>query len=1125
MNTEELTRFVEEALDGLKDFQAASVEALHRRLYREDGRCMLLADEVGLGKTVVAKGLIARVLQERIEAGTSEPFKVTYICSNQVIAQENLRKLNLFPEGIAMKPPVSRIAYLAHPEVEDGDRQTLLELNTLTPATSFRLTSGTGRKEERCLIYTALVEDESLAQLKKGLGWMLKGTVTNMRTFRQHLDNWKDWVGMREDLPGRFLDIVRSERVPRSAENVYRELPGDDEYSLYEAVRYFSERVNRETLDRYWWGCWDLSRRLREAFVQACLPYVDADLYILDEFQRFRDLIDNDSEEDHAKLAQKIFFEQRSDTRILLLSATPFKAFTGSEELERGEDHYEDFRRVLRFLMRDDPERLGRYEQHRQALYGQILELRGGEVEDLNPGHRKAVEEILRSVMCRTERHSVAADPNALVHDVWKTPEGEIPFDAGDIENFRFTDRLARALVKVDVSVGKPIEYCKSALFPLSYLDRYQFKDHLRKHRSDPEISRALRETAGAWLDLKKIDSYTWSPSGESRSAGNGKSGGSNARLEKLIEQSVGPHGAKLLWIPPSLPYYELEDAFEGTIGFSKTLLFSSWIMVPRMVSTLVSYEVEKRTVGDRDTVDEQEVERRTYFTPEGKKRHPIPQLRFARRSGEGGSQLANMSNFTLLYPSQTLAGLAAPIENLRHRHSLSDLRMQVKEGIQNRLGDASLERFATPSGEGERWYWAAPLLLDRSDPESRNGVQQWFNTVLATSQEDPDAEEEHPGAKGEHFRHLKDCFEDPKAIGLGRMPGDLAEVLADLALGSPAVIALRSLRRLFSGEEADLHLPRAFRIADEFLSLFNKPESIAAVRLSEKHEWYWRMVADYCGSGCLQAVLDEYFHLLRGQNVNPESAVAQLIDAINLNVASINVDSLETFVRGTPRKMRCHYAVEFGSQRIETDRGRKRASGIREVFNSPFRPFVLATTSIGQEGLDFHSYCRRIVHWNLPGNPVDLEQREGRINRFKSLVIRQQVAKKYGPSLSDHGFDPQSDIWETLFAVADREERLHAGKCELIPFWHVEAQDDCRIERIIPLYPFSADRGRLTRILRTLAIYRLAFGQPRQAELVEHLLDRDLSDEEIGKVMETLMVNLSPIRYGKEESSREGIA
>ena len=54
------------------------------------------------------------------------------------------------------------------------------------------------------------------------------------------------------------------------------------------------------------------------------------------------------------------------------------------------------------------------------------------------------------------------------------------------------------------------------------------------------------------------------------------------------------------------------------------------------------------------------------------------------------------------------------------------------------------------------------------------------------------------------------------------------------------------------------------------------------------------------------------------------------------------------------------------------------RKENIRNAFNSPMRPFVLATTSIGQEGLDFHNYCRVIMHWNLPSNPIDV----GRILR-----------------------------------------------------------------------------------------------------------------------------------------------
>ena len=43
--------------------------------------------------------------------------------------------------------------------------------------------------------------------------------------------------------------------------------------------------------------------------------------------------------------------------------------------------------------------------------------------------------------------------------------------------------------------------------------------------------------------------------------------------------------------------------------------------------------------------------------------------------------------------------------------------------------------------------------------------------------------------------------------------------------------------------------------------------------------------------------------------------------------------------------------------------------------------------------GLDFHPYCHAVVHWNLPTNPIDLEQREGRVNRFAGHAIRRNVA------------------------------------------------------------------------------------------------------------------------------------
>lgn len=46
--------------------------------------------------------------------------------------------------------------------------------------------------------------------------------------------------------------------------------------------------------------------------------------------------------------------------------------------------------------------------------------------------------------------------------------------------------------------------------------------------------------------------------------------------------------------------------------------------------------------------------------------------------------------------------------------------------------------------------------------------------------------------------------------------------------------------------------------------------------------------------------------------------------------------------------------------------------------------------------------------------------------------------------------------------------------------------------------------------------MYRLAFGQPRQAELVEHLLEHDFSSDEITQILDTLMIDLIPISHDK---------
>lgn len=127
--------------------------------------------------------------------------------------------------------------------------------------------------------------------------------------------------------------------------------------------------------------------------------------------------------------------------------------------------------------------------------------------------------------------------------------------------------------------------------------------------------------------------------------------------------------------------------------------------------------------------------------------------------------------------------------------------------------------------------------------------------------------------------------------------------------------------------------------------------------------------------------------------------------------------------------------------------------------------PKVLATTSIGQKGLDFHHYCHAIVHWDLPSNPVDLEQREGRIHRYKGHAIRKNLAIMFGQraifdSARDHASAGQADPWEALFerGIESRNE----DQDDMVPFRVFATDGGASIERHVPAIPLSRGAARL---------------------------------------------------------------
>ncbi len=662
---------------------------------------------------------------------------------------------------------------------------------------------------------------------------------------------------------------------------------------------------------------------------------------------------------------------------------------------------------------------------------------------------RDIVAARLARVMCRTERLAATEDRNGML-DFSPVHPLRPRLQADDLLQFRELHNIAGILEHHDV-----MEYWKSVPFALNFMDGYALardfeaahgdgKVGLLKHGLDVESVRELRP-----IDL------------------------GNARLRGVVDQLKEEHAWPLLWLPPSLPYYTAGRPFSQSTIETKRLIFSAWTVVPKAIAALVSYEAERQLFSK---------------LPAGKR----PEVQALQWRTDGP-----MTEVVLSLPSLALASLGDPLEAARddandapvaRRALIATVTRRVRQAL-----DALPTQGATHGPPDSLWYVVAPLLLDE---QARPGAAA--ELLDAAREIGTDA-----AYWRAHQRRLREIVRDPS--GLGPRPRDLDEVLAKLAIAGPGTAALRALRRGGDDGATAAHVAPALKLGLAFRDLFNLPEAYAIVRaLSDTRfadDVFWKAALDYCLAGNLQAVLDEYVHAMsdwvedrpaeRGGKV--AAIVDTAVEALGIKTTDLAARTIQNGTVGR-LNMRSRFALRLGDGRTEDDKSINRVEAVRKAFNSPFWPFVLATTSIGQEGLDFHHYSHAVVHWNLPSNPVDLEQREGRVHRFKNHAVRRNLASKHRAAglASD-------DPWTAMFAAAPAADE------GMQPFWILEGE--AKIERHALTLPMSRDAQRLDELSRLLGIYRLAFGQPRQDELLGALQRVPDLDERLHE----LLIDLRP--------------
>lgn len=998
-----------------KDFQLATANHI-LKIFQNGQKRVLLADEVGLGKTVVASKVIKLVGEwHRTDPDIlDDHFKVIYVCSNANIANQNAKTLGV-DETLDISE--SRLSMQHLPIYQNAGKDHAYEqLIPLTPSTSFSMTLGCGNKRERALLYTLLRRLDCFADVQMELCKFMQMNAKNW---------WKWWCDEYERLVCE-CDSNGSNYLGDMKKSLEQILKRSDNADIIPCMTKLLKENNQNYV------CKEskiLINRLRRIFAEISLAKMDPDLVIMDEFQRFRNLIDDSNADSETNMLVKKFFGN-ANTKILLLSATPYKPYSTLEELNESnvDEQYRDFLSLMEFLHRDgdDMSKYKTFEKVWESYSRKLSQLDNESFAILKASKDKAENAMFR-VMCRTERINTG-----IVDD---SGAKEIPIGVGDILSYNQMQKILDLSYERDLkkknnrahSYKVPVEYIKSTPYVLSFADDYDLKKHL--------FEKSFKNDESVLLDfVKKHRKYMLS---QSNIYNYNELDSNNARLESLKKILFeNTQSECLLWVPASHPYYKnVGGVFEKNKDFSKILVFSAWAMVPRMLATLLSYEAERLTIG-----------KRRELTYEGKRG-----VKYGFQNEHGKA--------IVKFVSPQIASLYDPQEY--YGWELKDVVSAVRKKVAALL-DSIAKRYS----------------LER---HGNNTAINMHRLLILIEQ-----------------RGYSDDFEDDRA--LTAIPDYAADVLTNVAIASPA----NCFYRLFKDD--DNRIEMAEECANEFVTLFNRRESAAAIYQinNRKDDSYYEYVLDYCVKGNLQSVLDEYAFMI---GKDGEELKKELIEGFVGGESSLSVDTYTPTGR-FPMRMRTHYALSYANTKLD-DKTIKRNVNIQKVFNSPFRPFVLASTSVGQEGLDFHKYARKIMHWNLPSNPVELEQREGRVNRFLNLSVRRNVAHKYRNLFS----------WDDMLGAAKSD--YQGTDCEMVPYWYLPPQmiDDMerskiaveKIERIVAMYPLSRDRVKYERLIKILSLYRLTMGQPRQEELLG-MLSGLLSEKQI----EDLLIQLSPVRKRK---------
>jgi hypothetical protein len=981
----------------LERFQEATVAAAFKALTKAKGsHRFLIADEVGLGKTISAKALA-----DKLQQSLGTPLNILYFCPNLDIAAQNLTKLQtLAPEQVKPEDRLS-LVLRARPAQADKFRVFCYTPDTSLPGWKH---GRTGRKAERDLIADLLHTEAPTCWLR----------VRELE--KEH------FVGKDT----RWFTAHRSPPPPHIVKVFVRSLRD---------ILDFTGKPFDKALTAWLEDHGDVSElilRCRSALALAALRHTASrpDLLILDEFHRYADLIlpatagpPNRFAKERTRslglLTKTLLGDGISRPALLLLSATPYRLI----RLDKGElpgSRYDHFGKLVHFLYGGGATAQTRRVQNAIVQHQEALARRDETALAAINEAREQLEAILRPVIARTER---ATDIEGGLFDRFDQPAA---VESRDLQTFR---HLAIAIDKGTPTLrawAQPL--WSSVPYPAETLFNYKACDALGHGLPPVTIASSRGDAAHPLLRTLLAD-------------------------DGPQKATVNYEHLSLPWLPPTQRWWKLGGHWRGMDepgrAGVKGLLFSRYRGTPAAVSTWISSEVDRRSTRHKS---KGKFVSQTYLRPSGKSPWPL---------------------IALFMPWPTLSTAFEPV---RGKHlTILAVQKAARLSLREWLNESGIVLFNGKRSSRKPWQLAF-------DIETRLGNASPLNAAL----------KELGGQKNLTPRRRDAVPTD--------VTGEEADLLADWLLEAPGAIIARTLRRHDQGVATDIKMLRsATRFSWRQLRPYLGQRYFASAVLGRKRaaskDRYPAALRRALLEGGFEATLDEHMAvmMLIG-NDKP-------IDVLRASLLGRSGFVRRRPARGRARRVPVHVAVPYlGAERHSGRPGRSsetlRSDLLRRGFNSPFWPYVLSTTSIGQEGLDFHVWCDRVIHWDLPRDPVDFEQREGRISRYAGLGVRRSLAQAHG---AGH-LTPWQSPFTAIFKAAQEMKGEGLG---IQRWWSPPGHKPVSVTFSVS---FSCGDQRLQRLKSDLVRYRLALGQPDPLMFEALILDLKLNSEQA----RSLALNLS---------------